>query len=478
MKDTIVAKATPSGQSGVGIIRVSGPLVTHIAKKILPKIPDPKIALHTSFLDESGFPLDYGIALFFKAPHSFTGEDVLELQGHGSPIILTEIIQQTIQLGARLAKPGEFSERAFLNGKIDLTQAEAIADLIGSHSMSAAKSAIRSLQGNFSTKINELVTNLIRLRTYVEAAIDFPEEEIDFLADQKILTSLIDLQQQLKKILATATQGVLLRDGIRIAILGQPNVGKSSLLNYFTGRDSAIVTDIPGTTRDIIQEYIDLDGLMVHILDTAGLRETIDVVEQEGVRRAQKAALDADLILWLMDVSSEEFDPLKNTQANLAYQTLNLSEQKPVILIYNKIDLAPLKFSASHDSVIPIIGLAPGFCSQDNNLDRRIQQNQEHCYISIKTGQGLKELRQKIKSAVGFNATEEDVFIARSRHLDALKRADHFLRQAVVQLTDYHAGELLAEDLRQAQQVLSEITGVFTNDNLLTEIFSSFCIGK
>jgi tRNA modification GTPase len=442
--DTIVALATPAGRGGIAVVRVSGPLVVQIANQVLGQLPKPRSATLTAFVDAQQLPIDEGIALYFPGPHSFTGEDVLELQGHGGPAVIDLLIHAVLQAGARMARPGEFTERAFLNDKIDLAQAEAIADLIDAVSAQAARSALRSLQGEFSARINGLVEMLIRLRMYVEAAIDFVEEEINFLADSQITNQLASITDSLKEVLAAAAQGSLLREGITIVIAGVPNVGKSSLLNYLSGKDTAIVTDIPGTTRDVLREQITIDGMPIHIIDTAGLRESDDPIEQEGIRRAQKELAQADLILVLQDATRPTVIP-----------PLFFSPGKQqVITVKNKIDLT---------------NEAPALHTQDGTTT---------ILLSAKTGAGMELLTQHIKATVGLSENNEGIFSARRRHVDALLRAGEFLQSGYQQLTVQRAGELLAEDLRQAQFALAEITGEFRADDLLGRIFSSFCIGK
>lgn len=443
--DTIAAQATPQGRGGVSIIRVSGPLVKMIAEKILGKLPNPRYAYFGIFFDENNAPLDEGLALFFSAPHSFTGEDVLELHGHGGPIVVDRIIRRILALGARLARPGEFSERAFLNEKMDLTQAEAIADLIDAASEEAARSAMRSLQGEFSQKINQLVEALIQLRIYVEAAIDFVEEEIDFLADANVIRKLKNIILELETIQANATQGSLLRDGITAVIAGQPNVGKSSLLNALSGKEIAIVTDIPGTTRDVLRDYIVLDGMPIHIIDTAGLRESNDQVEQEGIRRAKKEIVEADIILFVIDATRPE----TMTQVDFP-----LPDKTHIIIVRNKIDL------------------------ENEAPSLRTENNKTIISLSAKKQLGLDLLKNHIKHCVGFQNQTEGNFSARRRHLDALARAKACLTNGLHAADQKKAYELLAEDLRQAQKMLGEITGEFSSDDLLGRIFSSFCIGK
>lgn len=447
LTETIVAAATPPGRGGIAVIRVSGPLVEQITTRLFKKIPRPRYATLVKCFDIAGEIVDEGIALFFKGPNSFTGEDVLEFHGHGGQAIVNCIIQQIIKHGARLARPGEFSERAFLNDKIDLVQAEAIADLIDAASEQAARSATRSLQGEFSKKINQLVDKLIYLRTYIEASIDFVEEEIDILADQQLTNNLKAIIQQLEETTACAVQGSLLREGITAVIAGEPNVGKSSLLNCLSGKESAIVTNIAGTTRDVLREYIYLDGLPIHIIDTAGLRDSADIVEQEGIRRAYHELSKADIILFVSDITQEN-------QKNLSDYIQQIPSGVPIILIKNKIDLA---------SITPQI---------------EIQSEQTIVSISVKYQLGIEILKSKIKELVGVKTLSEGVFSARRRHLDALERAHNFLINALMQLEEHRALDLAAEDLRLAQQSLSEITGEFTADDLLGKIFSSFCIGK
>ncbi len=446
--ETIAAIATPPGRGGVGIVRVSGPEVARIAQAVLHQLPEPRYAHYGAFYGTDGQILDRGIALYFQNPHSFTGEDVLELQAHGGPVVLQWLLETVIAQGARLAEPGEFSKQAFLNDKLDLAQAEAIADLIDASSEQAAKSALRSLQGDFSAEVNALVEALISLRIFVEAAIDFPEEEIDFLSDGKVAGQLEEILQQLHRVLTTAQQGVLLREGMSVVILGRPNAGKSSLLNALSGRETAIVTDIAGTTRDIVKEEIQIDGMPLHILDTAGLREASDKVEQIGIERAWQALEEADRVLVMLQ-AGEAIHP--EDQAILD----QLPAELPVTLIRNKIDL---------------INASPKI--ETDEAGRTV------IWLSAKHRQGLELLKQHLKEVMGFANTAEGVFMARKRHLEALKTALQLVETGKQQLETFAAGELLAEDLRQAQQALSEITGRFTSDDLLGEIFTSFCIGK
>ncbi|KUG45843.1 tRNA modification GTPase MnmE [Pseudomonas savastanoi pv. fraxini] len=452
-RETIAAIATAQGRGGVGIVRVSGPLASKAAEAIIGRTPKPRFAHYGPFVDEAGQTLDEGIALYFPGPNSFTGEDVLELQGHGGPIVLDMLLQRCLQLGSRLARPGEFSERAFLNDKLDLAQAEAIADLIEASSAQAARNALRSLQGAFSRRVDNLTEKLISLRIYVEAAIDFPEEEIDFLADGHVLNMLDDVRAELSTVLREAGQGALLRDGMTVVIAGRPNAGKSSLLNALAGREAAIVTEIAGTTRDVLREHIHIDGMPLHVVDTAGLRDTQDQVEMIGVQRALKAIGEADRILLVVDATAPEAaDPFALWPEFL--------EQRPdpakVTLIRNKADLSgdPIDLQTSVDG---------------------------HVTISLSArsgGAGLELLREHLKACMGYEQISESSFSARRRHLEALRHASDSLEHGRAQLTLAGAGELLAEDLRQAQQALGEITGAFSSDDLLGRIFSSFCIGK
>ncbi len=444
---TIAAQATPAGRGGVGIIRVSGDAAKYIAEQVLGHCPAPRYAEYLNFKDAHGQVIDQGLALYFPKPHSFTGEDVLELQGHGGPVVMDLLLRAVINAGARLARPGEFSERAFLNNKLDLAQAEAIADLIDAGSEQAARSALRSLQGDFSKAVHQLVTDVTQLRIYTEAAIDFPEEEVDFLAEGQVQQQITQLQQTLGNILNQAQQGSLMREGINLVLVGQPNVGKSSLLNALAKRDAAIVTDIPGTTRDVVREVISLDGLPVHILDTAGLRETQDQVEQEGMRRTWQAIDQADVVLCLLDDSSPEDVTLQTVLAQLPRQV-------GVVLVYNKCDLS---------------GRPVGSIETDSEY---LQIN-----ISAKTGEGIPQLVQSIKQLAGMQAAGEGAFMARQRHLSALNEAHDHLQQADAQ-AQAKQGELVAEELKQVQQALGTITGEVTSDDLLGEIFSHFCIGK
>ncbi|HKJ08614.1 MAG TPA: tRNA uridine-5-carboxymethylaminomethyl(34) synthesis GTPase MnmE [Gammaproteobacteria bacterium] len=445
--DTIAAIATASGQGGVGIVRLSGPAVPPIGEALLGGLPAPRYAAFRHFRGDDGAPIDQGLALYFQAPHSFTGEHVLELHAHGGPVVLDLLLARVLALGARPARAGEFSERAFLNGKLDLAQAEAVADLIAADTAQAARAAAGSLQGELSRRVHALVERLISLRMYVEAAIDFPEEEVDFLADQAVADRLTAIIESFDELQAGARQGCLLREGMTVVIAGRPNAGKSSLLNALAGQDSAIVTDIPGTTRDLLREHVQLDGMPLHIVDTAGLRDSADPVEREGIRRAWQAIEGADRLLLVVDDRlgwGEEEDAIVR----------RLPVQLPRTVVYNKIDLS---------------GHPPAVTGAAS--DARI-------HLSLRTGDGLDGLRDHLKSVMGYRESAEGAFMARRRHLDALARARGHVDEGRRRLETSRAGELLAEELRQAQQALGEITGEFTSDDLLGRIFSSFCIGK
>ena len=444
--DTIAAIATPPGRGGVGIVRLSGPRALEIAEAIAGRRPAPRQAAFRVFRDAAGEPIDEGLLLCFPAPHSFTGEDVAELQGHGGPVVMDRLMARCLELGARPARPGEFSERAFLNDKLDLTQAEAIADLVDAETEAAARLAIRSLAGAFSQRVHRLVEGLIALRTYVEAAIDFPEEEIDFLADERVACDLDALIADLEAVRASARIGRVLRDGMRLVIAGLPNAGKSSLLNALAGEERAIVTEVPGTTRDLLREQIQIDGMPLHLVDTAGLRETGDVVERIGVERARAELAQADRILWVYDGAA---DP-----EHAAFDPAQLPQGVPVTLVHNKADLS---------------GAEPGLFERDGLPEVR---------LSARSGAGLDALRAHLRECMGLAQGVEGEFSARRRHLDALARAADHLEAGRRALLEGRAGELLAEDLRLAQRALGEITGEFSADDLLGEIFSSFCIGK
>ena len=458
-QDTIAAIATAPGRGGVGIIRVSGDRARAVADALLGHAPKPRYAHYGPFRGADGTVLDEGIALFFPNPHSFTDEDVLELQGHGGPVVLDLILNEVVSLGCRLARPGEFSERAFLNDKLDLAQAEAVADLIDSASEQAARCALRSLQGEFSKRVQTLLDELIHLRMYTEAAIDFPEEEIDFLSDGKVEAMLSGVEQALDAVLKEANQGAILREGMNVVIAGRPNAGKSSLLNALAGQERAIVTDIAGTTRDVLKEHIHIDGMPLHIIDTAGLRDAPDEVERIGIQRAWDEISKADRVLLMIDSTTSETDPEKLLHAlyderGLEQATDDLLASGRVTVIRNKADLSVETIGLNNEGSYPTITL------------------------SAKQNAGVDTLREHLKDIMGYKAGTEGGFLARRRHIDALKRAQDALTCGRQQLEGMGAGELLAEDLRMAQNALSEITGAFTADDLLGEIFGSFCIGK
>lgn len=450
--DTIVAQATPPGRGGVGILRISGPAAAAVAQALLGKLPRPRVADYLPFKDKDGSTLDQGLALWFPGPHSFTGEDVLELQGHGGPVILDLMLQRVVAFqGVRIARPGEFSERAFLNDKLDLAQAEAIADLIDASSAQAARSAVNSLQGLFSARVNQLVEALTHLRIYVEAAIDFPDEEIDFLSDGKIEAQLNQVINELEAVRREARQGSLLREGMKVVIAGRPNAGKSSLLNALAGREAAIVTDIAGTTRDVLREHIHIDGMPLHIIDTAGLREASDEVERIGIERAWQEIEQADCVLFMVDSTTTTATEAAEIWPDFISR---LPTSIPVTVVRNKADMT---------------NEPPGITQVNGHALVR---------ISARHGAGVEALRDHLKQSMGFSGNIEGGFIARRRHLEALELAGTHLSHGKHQLVDARAGELLAEELRVAQSALSEITGEFTSDDLLGRIFSSFCIGK
>lgn len=444
--DTIAAIATPPGRGGVGIVRVSGPAARAIAECLLGHCPAPRYASYLPFRDNEGQVLDHGIALFFPAPNSYTGEDVLELQGHGGPVVMDLLMEAVLTAGARAARPGEFSERAFLNGKLDLAQAEAVADLIEAGSREAARLALRSLQGAFSARVHELVESLTALRTWVEASIDFSEDEIDFLSEGDVSGRVDALAAEVAAVREAARQGTVMREGITVVIAGRPNAGKSSLLNALAGREAAIVTDIPGTTRDVLREHIAIDGVPLHVVDTAGLRESEDRVEREGIRRAWGELEKADRILLVVDdatgITAEERAILERLP------------HIPVTVVCNKIDLS---------------GNPPGLHEGEVGTEVR---------LSARNGSGLDLLRRHLKETVGWRDSTEGLFMARRRHLEALDRAEAHLARGARLLRERRAGELLAEELRLAQHALGEITGEVSSDDLLGRIFSSFCIGK
>jgi tRNA modification GTPase len=460
--DTICAIATPSGQGGVGIVRISGPSSLTIASQLIGFEPTPRHAHYCKFKNNKGETIEQGIALFFAGPNSFTGEDVFELQGHGGSYSVQLMLKHVLACGARLANPGEFTERAFLNGKIDLVQAEAIADLIEASSQQAALSAVRTLTGEFSNRIHELVALLIAIRVEVEAAIDFSDEDIDLQTISTIVERTKHANKLLTNILGKAEQGALLKNGMSVAIAGHPNAGKSSLLNRLAGQDRAIVTDIPGTTRDLLSEQITIDGLPLNITDTAGLRVTQDPIEQEGVKRANTAVIEADRLLLVFD-SAALSTPIEALISDLLNLT-GLASQDIVqilsrtTLVLNKVDLVDRSSLASQCQIngisLPII------------------------LISAKHDLGIDDLREHLKSCVNFLSTGEDSFIARERHLKALKSAKKRLKFIEKEAGEHAQWDLLAEELRMAQQELNKITGNFTSDDLLGEIFSNFCVGK
>lgn len=444
--DTIIAIATPQGNGGIGIVRISGSNALTIANKIIKKDLKPRYATFCHIYEDNQI-IDNGIAIFFKKPYSYTGEDTVEIQAHGNPIILNMIIKLAIKSGARIAKAGEFTERAYLNNKIDLAQAEAVADLINASSELAAKSAARSLQGDFSKEILNLLEKLIYLRMYVEASIDFPEEEINFMEDQKIHNSLKDIYTSIEKIKDNCKQGIILSEGITLILIGKPNVGKSSLLNALSGKETAIVTPIAGTTRDIVKEHIQINGVPVHIIDTAGLRFSDDIIENEGIKRAIKKIQEADQILFIND------DPSKVTFNEIKEVIPEFYEQIPknidITFVHNKIDLL---------NTIP-------------------ENTNNHIYISAEKNIGIDKLRNHILAKVGYTAQNESIYTARERHIDAINRAFEHIALAKEQL-NIGNGELLAEELLIVQEYLNSITGEFSSDDLLGKIFSSFCIGK
>ena len=459
--DTICAIATPVGRSGIGIVRLSGPDVAKACEELLGFLPSPRHAHYCDFLDADQTVIDQGVAIYYQSPDSFTGEDILELQGHGGVYVLNAVLERVLLLDIRLAGPGEFSERAFLNDKIDLLQAEAIADLIDANSKQAVQSAMRTLRGQFSELVHHLVTMLTTIRVSVEAAIDFSDEDIDLMADAKVEESIEETLNQISGVYAQAQQGALLKDGLQVVITGIPNAGKSSLLNALSGIDSAIVTDIPGTTRDLLKEEISIDGMPIHIIDTAGLRTSDNIVEIEGVKRTHGAIETADQILLVFDCTGPEQDVDKVLQPlNLAEKSADSIESilTRCTLIYNKIDL---------------LDNAP---SKDTILYKNKELSKIH--LSAKQGTGIGMLRDHLKTCAGFRPTEETAFVARERHLVELKKAEKLIKNSLLQLSKGSHLELVAEDLRLAQNHLSTITGEFTSDDLLGEIFSSFCIGK
>jgi tRNA modification GTPase len=446
--DTIVAAATPPGRGGIGVVRISGAKTPEIAAVLVGELPQPRHATFARFMDAQGEPIDAGLAIFFPAPHSYTGEHVLELHGHGGPLVLETLVSRVLQLGGRRAHPGEFTQRAFLNNKLDLAQAEAIADLIDAGSRAAARAAMRSLQGEFSSMVRGLTDAVIELRTYVEAAIDFPEEEIDFLADEQLNGRFERVREHFDGVEQCARQGRLLREGMTVVIAGRPNAGKSSLLNRLAGYDAAIVTPIPGTTRDIVRERIDIDGMPLHVLDTAGLREGGDEVEEEGIRRAEVEMRRADRVLFVVDALD---DPDATAYSD---ERARLPADVPVTLVFNKCDLT---------AGIPLADTYSG--------PPRVN-------LSALTGEGMSTLRTHLKGCMGFQTLDAGTVSARQRHLDSLTSARRRVEDAAQLLRERRAGELVAEELRLAQHSLNEITGEFSSEDLLGRIFSSFCIGK
>ncbi|MDG1344717.1 MAG: tRNA uridine-5-carboxymethylaminomethyl(34) synthesis GTPase MnmE [Candidatus Thioglobus sp.] len=442
--DTICALATAYGQSGIGVIRVTGPLSKSISKKILHQDLEPRYAYYGSFFDNDNNLIDKGVAIAFPGPNSYTGEDVVEFQGHGGVSVIRKLLETIISLDVRVAEPGEFTKRAFLNGKMDLVQAEAVQDLIQSSSEESALSAVRSLTGEFSEKINQILSELIALRVFVEATIDFSDEEIDFLESHEVSSKLYSLKLTLLNILESANQGAILRDGIHVAIAGKPNAGKSSLLNSLTKQPSAIVTDVAGTTRDVLKETIQIDGMPIHIIDTAGLHNSDNIIEQEGIRRAHTEINNADVVLLVYDASDKSVD------LSILPESV---KDKPKIVIKNKIDLTGSKTGIQN-----------------------IQNNPE-ISISAKNGDGINIVRKALADFAGLNSNTEGVFLARKRHIIAINETLSFINSAISQL-DGGASELVAEDLRQAGMHLGQITGEFSSDDLLGQIFSSFCIGK
>jgi len=437
--DTIAAIATASGKGAIGIVKISGASSLDIAKIITRKELSPRQARYTPFYNAQGVTVDHGLAIYFKGPDSYTGEDVLELQSHGNHVLLDQLLQAATRAGARAARPGEFTERAFLNNKIDLAQAEAVSDLIQASTAEAASAAVRSLQGEFSEKVTAIRDQLLNCRVYIESALDFAEEEIDFLKDNELAERFAALNKSVEQLLLRSHEGALLRDGISIVIAGLPNVGKSSLLNRLTGQDTAIVTDIAGTTRDVLREKINLDGMPIHIVDTAGLRSSDDPIEQEGVRRAHDQISQADRILFVVEAG-------KTPEPSLLAE---LPKHVPQTIVINKSDL--------QKDILP----------DENNI-----------VVSAKNGEGIDTLREHLKLCAGFEKTSEGALMARSRHIEALNKAQQNIKDAHTNLVSMGAGELAAEELRLAQDQVNQITGEFTSDDLLGEIFSRFCIGK
>ena len=452
-RETIVALATPPGRGGVAVIRVSGSNIQHIVLQLLGRLPKKRYVEYLSFLSEDGSIIDKGLALYFPAPNSFTGEDVLELQGHGGPVIVDCLIKRVIQLGARLAKPGEFTERAFLHSKIDLVQAEAISDLIDAETEQAARAAMRSLQGDFSHRINQMRDTLIELRAWLEAAIDFVDENIDFLKDSQIVIKLHSILDDIREIKKLAKRGTLLKEGLSLAIVGPPNAGKSSLFNRLTAQESSIVTAFAGTTRDVIREKIQIEGLLLNVVDTAGLRITTNQIEKEGIKRTLAEIAKADLILWVVDDATtlKEDSVFWEEQQNFFK---NIFNDKRIVIIRNKIDLK----------------------QEEPTLDQ--EKGFDVIKLSARTSEGLTLLFNYLKKYVGYNNTSEGSFSARRRHLEALTNTEVVIYNGLMKLKNNQFPELLAEDLLEGQNYLGEITGKFTSNDLLGKIFSNFCIGK
>lgn len=444
--DTIAAIATASGAGGIGVVRVSGPACVAIATGILGHCPGPRHAAYLRFKDHDGSLIDQGIAIYYPNPHSYTGEDVLELQAHGGPALMQLLLARCLALGARQAEPGEFTRRAYLNDKLDLAQAEAVVDVINASTAQAARSAMRSLSGEFSQHIHALLQRLIDLRLYVEACLDFPEEDIDFISQGRVAEKLEAIAQELQRVFNQAQQGNLLREGIQVVLVGQPNVGKSSLINQLAGEEVAIVTPVAGTTRDTIKSHIQINGIPLHIVDTAGLRDTEDEVEQHGIARTWRALENAGIALLLIDAAHGITEVEKSILERLP-------SVLPKIWVHNKIDLDEN-------------GQAARVVSMDGAT---------HIYVSAKLNLGMDLLRAQLLQLAGWQAVGEGVFMARTRHLQALKQVDAYLVKSKQLLTQ---AELLAEELRQAQEALNTITGEFSPDDLLGEIFSRFCIGK
>lgn len=452
--DTIAAVASAPGAGGVGVLRVSGPQASAFARTLLGRAPQPRHAHYAAFRDRNAAIVDRGLLLWFPAPRSYTGEDVLELQTHGSPVVLRLLLARLIELGARHARPGEFSERAFLNGKLDLAQAEAVADLIASGSEAAARAAQRSLDGAFSERVHVLTAAVIALRVWIEAAIDFPEEEIDFLAAPELQKNLDATRTQLTDLLAAARRGVRLADGLHVVIVGAPNVGKSSLLNALAQSERAIVTEIAGTTRDVLRETIDLDGIALTLVDTAGLREAGDVVEREGIRRARAELARADLALLVSDAHDRQASTPGIAPSGAPTDLFGVDEVPAHIVLHNKIDLRAIAARTE------------------------MREGVAHVWLSTRSGAGLDLLIAELKRHAGYGEQAEGAFTARARHVTALEQAQHHLARAADALGVQRAGEIAAEELRVVQQHLGELTGEFSSEDLLGSIFSSFCIGK